>query len=119
VRQQLKALLETVAAQQAESSASRQRSARDGGAPPSAHRQNPPPSWHRSHGDGAAASAVKQHLGPNRDARDTIEARRRAAIVENYDNDDNREHCDERHPHRQDNWKHGGCYNSDRDWSPD
>jgi hypothetical protein len=77
VRQQLKALLEAAAAQQAESSASRQWSVRDMRAAPFAHRQNPSPSRHRGHGGGAgvAAWAVKSHLGPNRDGWDTIEAR--------------------------------------------
>jgi hypothetical protein len=78
VRQQLKALLETVAAQQAESSASRQRLERVRAGAPSAHDPNPPPSQHREReeGGGAAASAVRSCLGPNRDVRNTIEARR-------------------------------------------
>jgi hypothetical protein len=44
VRQQLKALLEAAAAQQAESSASRQRSKSGRAGAPSAHGSNPPPS---------------------------------------------------------------------------
>jgi hypothetical protein len=44
VRQQLKALLKAAAAQQAESSASRQRSERGRARVPSAHGPNPPPS---------------------------------------------------------------------------
>jgi hypothetical protein len=77
VQQHLKALLEAVVAQQAESSASHQRSAHDGRAAPSAHHQNPSPSRHRGHrgGAGAGGLAVKSRLGPNRDARDTIKAR--------------------------------------------
>jgi hypothetical protein len=47
VRQQLKALLEAVAAQQAESSASRQLSERGRAGAPSAHGLNPPPSQHQ------------------------------------------------------------------------
>jgi hypothetical protein len=85
VRQQLKALLEA-AAQQAESSASRQCSERGRAGAPSVHVPNPPPSQHREHreGGGAAASAVKSQLGPNRDVRNTIEARRRAESVDNH-----------------------------------
>jgi hypothetical protein len=77
VRQQLKALLEAAAAaQQAESSASCQRSERGRAGAPTVHGPNPPPSQHREHmeGGGAAASAVKSRLGPNRDAMNTIEA---------------------------------------------
>jgi hypothetical protein len=78
VCQQLKALLEAAVAQQAESSASRQCSERGRARAPSAHGPNPPPSQHRERreGVGAATSAVKSRLGPNRDARNTIEARR-------------------------------------------
>jgi hypothetical protein len=76
VRQQLKALLEAAAAQQAESSASRQRSERGRAGAPSTHSPNPPRSQHQAREDrvGASASAVKSRLGPNRDARNTIEA---------------------------------------------
>jgi hypothetical protein len=76
VRQQLKALLEAVAAQQAESSALHQRLERGRAGAPSAHGPNPPPSQHRERGEGggAAASAVRSRLGANRDARNTIEA---------------------------------------------
>jgi hypothetical protein len=61
VRHQLKVLLEAVTAQQAESSASRQRSEHRRTGTPSAHGPNPPPSKHQEHGEGgrAAASAVK------------------------------------------------------------
>jgi hypothetical protein len=71
MRQQLKVLLEAAAAQQAESSASRQAGA------PSTQAPNPPPSQHQGRREGvrATASAVKSRLGPNRDARNTIEAR--------------------------------------------
>jgi hypothetical protein len=76
VREQLKALLEAAAAQQAESSASRQGSERGRAGAPSAHGPNPSPSQHRERreGGGTATSAVKSRLGPNRDARNTIEA---------------------------------------------
>jgi hypothetical protein len=78
VRQQLKALLEAAAAQHAESSASRQRSKRGRAGTPSAHGPNLPPYQHQGRGEGvgAATSAVKSRLGPNRDAQNTIEARR-------------------------------------------
>jgi hypothetical protein len=88
VRQQLKTLLEAAAAQQAESPTSRQRSERRRAGAPSAHGLNPPPPQQQGHGGGvaAAASAVKSHFGTNRDARNTIEARRRAESVdENHD----------------------------------
>jgi hypothetical protein len=80
VHQQLKTLLEAAAAQQTESSALRQRSERGGAGAASSHGPNPPPPQQQGHGGGvaAAASAVKSRLGPNRDARNTIEARRRA-----------------------------------------
>jgi hypothetical protein len=77
VHQQLKALLEAAAAQQVESSASRQCSERGRAGVPFAHGLNPPCSQHQGRGEGvgAATSAVKSRLGPNRDARNTIEAR--------------------------------------------
>jgi hypothetical protein len=70
VRQQLEALLEAAAAQQAESSASRQRSERGRAGAPSSHGLNPPPSQQQGRGEGvrAATSAVKSHLEPNHDA---------------------------------------------------
>jgi hypothetical protein len=76
VRQQLKALLEAAAAQQAESSASRLRSERGRAGTPSAHGLNPPPSQHRERreGGGAGKSAVRGRLGPNFDERNTIKA---------------------------------------------
>jgi hypothetical protein len=79
VHQQLKALLEAATTQQAKSSDSHQRSKRGWVGAPSAHAPNPPPSQHRERGEGAgaAASVVKSRLGPNRDVRNTIEARRR------------------------------------------
>jgi hypothetical protein len=111
VREQLKALLEAAATQQAEISASRQRSERGRAGAPSTHSPNPPPPQQQGQGDevGAATSAIKSRLGPHRDARHTIEARRRAESVDNnndnrsrhnddhgrrrrYDSDDNREH---------------------------
>jgi hypothetical protein len=78
VRQQLKALLETAVAQQAESSVSCQRSECGRAGAPSAHGPNPPPSQHRKRGEGgrAAALVVRSRLGPNHDVWNTIEARR-------------------------------------------
>jgi hypothetical protein len=66
VRQQLKALLEAVAAQQAESSASCERLEHGWAGAPSAHGPNPPPSQHRERveGGGAATLAVRSRLGP-------------------------------------------------------
>jgi hypothetical protein len=76
VRQQLKALLEAAAAQQAESSASCQWTERGRTGAPSTHGPNLPPSQHqdRGEGGGAVALAVKSRLGPGRDARNTIDA---------------------------------------------
>jgi hypothetical protein len=86
VRQQLKALLKAAVVQQVESSASHQHSERGRAGALSAHGPNSPPSQHRERGEvgGAAASAVKSRLGPNRDAWNTIEARRRAERVDNH-----------------------------------
>jgi hypothetical protein len=113
VRQQLKALLEAAAAQQAENSASRQQSER-GRAGASAHGLNPPPSQHldRVEGGRAAMSAVKSWLRPNHDAWNTIEGRRRAGSVDN--------HRDNRSCHHEDQGC-GRCHDSDddcdRSWS--
>jgi hypothetical protein len=115
VHQQLKALLEAVVAQQAESSASRQRSERAQAGAPSAHGPNPPPSQHRECGEGvgAAASAVKSRLGPDRDARNTIEARRRAESVDNNHNNRSRHRDDCGH-----GWRHDSDDDRDRSWTP-
>jgi hypothetical protein len=115
VRQQLKALLEAVAAQQAESSASRQHLERGRAGAPSAHSPNPPPSQQQGHGEGvgAATSAFKSRLGPNCDARNTIEARRRAESVDN--NHDNRSHHNDDRRRR---WHHDSDDNRERSWSP-
>jgi hypothetical protein len=96
VCQQLKALLEAAAAQQAESSASRQRLERGRVGAPSVHGPNPPPSQHRERGEGggAAASSVKSRLGPNRDEWNTIEARRWAESVYNHHNNRSHYHDD-------------------------
>jgi hypothetical protein len=104
VRQQLKALLEATTMQQAESSASCQCSERRRVGAPSAHAPNPPPSQHREHGEGvgAAASAVNSRLGPNRDARNTIEARRRAESVDNHRDNRSRHHDDRERGQRHD-----------------
>jgi hypothetical protein len=115
VRQQLKALLEAAVAQQAESSASRQRSERGRAGASSAHGPNPPPSEHREReeGGGAAASAVRSGLGPNCDAQNTIEARRRIESVDN--------HCDNRSRHHNDRGRgrhHDSDDDRDRSWSP-
>jgi hypothetical protein len=116
VRQQLKALLEAAAAaQQAESSASRQRSERGRAGAPSTHDPNPPASQHRERGEGGgtATSAVKSRLGPNHDVQNTIEARRQAESVDN--------HRDARSRHHDDCGR-GRCHDSDddhdRSWSP-
>jgi hypothetical protein len=111
VRQQLKALLEVVVAQQVESSASCQRSERGRAGARSAHGSNPPPSQHRERGErgGAVASAVKSRLRPNRDARNTIEARRQAESVAN--------HRDNRSCHHDDRGR-GRRHDRDRSWSP-
>jgi hypothetical protein len=115
VRQQLKALHEATVVQQAESSASRQRSERGRAGAPSAHGPNPPPSQHRERGEGGGvvASTAKSRLGPNRDARNTIEARRRAESIDN--------HRDARSRHHDDHGR-GRCHDSDDDcdrcWSP-
>jgi hypothetical protein len=74
----------------------------------------------RGGGAGAAASAVKSRLGLNRDARHTIEARRRAASVDNHRN---RDDCDRRGDYRSrhhDDRGRGGRYDNDddRSWSP-
>jgi hypothetical protein len=98
-----------------ESSTSCQRSERGWAGGPSAHGPNPPPSQHRERGEGvgAATSAVKSHLGPNRDTRNTIEARRRAESVDN--NRDNRSrHHDDRGRGR----RHDSDNDCDRSWSP-
>jgi hypothetical protein len=74
------------AAQQVESSTSRQHSKCGRAEAPSAHAPNPPPSQHRERGEGvrAAASAIRSHFGPNRDVRNTIEARLQAESINNY-----------------------------------
>jgi hypothetical protein len=114
VRQQLKALLEAAAAQQAESSASCQRSKRGRAGAIFAHGPNLPPSKHQGRGEGvgAAASAVKSRLGPNCDAPNTIEARRRAESVDNNCNNHSRHHDD--HGHRR---CHDSYSNRERSWS--
>jgi hypothetical protein len=91
VRQQLKALLVAAAAQQEESSASRQRLERGrAGAPSASSSAVGTRGWGRSRD-----MAVKSRLGPNRDARNTIGACRRAESVNN--NHDNRSrHNDDR-----------------------
>jgi hypothetical protein len=115
VHQQLKALLEPAAVQQAGRSASRQHSERGQAGAPSAHGPNPPPSQRRERGEGGntAASAVKSHLGPHRDARNTSEARRRAESIDNYRDNRSRHHDDcgrGRH--------HDSDDDRDRSWSP-
>jgi hypothetical protein len=115
VRQQLKALLKTAVMQQAESSALRQRSERGRTGAPSAHGPNPPPSQQQGHGEGAGAavSAVKSHLGPNHDARNTIEARRRAESVDN-----NRNNCWRHNDDRGRRRHHDSDDDHERSWSP-
>jgi hypothetical protein len=69
---------------------------------------------------GSRGSAVKQRLGPIRDAQNSIEAHRQAASIDNYGSGVNH---DERRPRRQDDRRRGGHYDSDDDsdlsWSPD
>jgi hypothetical protein len=66
--------------------------------------------WGRA---GAAASAVKSHLGPNRDVRNTIEARRRAESVVNHRDNRSRHHNDRGHGRL-----HDSDDDRDRSWSP-
>jgi hypothetical protein len=107
VRQQLKALLEAVAAQQAESSASHHRSERGWAGAPSAHSPNPPPSQHRERGEGggAATSTVKSRLEPNPDVR--------AKSVDNH-RDNHSRHQDNHGSGR----RHDRDDNCDHSWSP-
>jgi hypothetical protein len=114
VRQQLKTLLEAAAAQQAESSASRQRLERGRAGAPSVHGSNPPPQQ-QGHGGGvvAATSAVKSRLGPNREAQNTIEARRRAESVDG-NHDYHSRHDDDRGRRR----RHDSDDDRERSWSP-
>jgi hypothetical protein len=114
-RQQLKELLEAAAAQQAESFTSRQRSERGQAGVPSVHGPNTPPSRHkhRREGGGAVAVAVKSRLGPDRDAQNTIEARRRAGSVDNHR--DNRSH---HHDDRGSSRRYDSDDDRDRNWSP-
>jgi hypothetical protein len=115
VRQQLKTLLESAVAQQAESSASRQRSERGRVGAPSTHGTNPPPPQQQGHEGGVAtaASAVKSRLGPYCDARNSIEARRRAESVDGNHDYHLRRDDDHGHHRRHDS-------NDDREcsWSP-
>jgi hypothetical protein len=108
VREQLKALLKVAVAQQAESFASRQRSERGRAGASFAHSLNPPPPPQQGQGDGVrdAVSAFKSRLGPHRDARHTIEARRRAESVDN--NDENRSRHNDDRGHRR-------CHDSEDD----
>jgi hypothetical protein len=113
VPQQLKVLLEAAAAQQAESSASRQRSERGRAGAPFAHGPNSPPSRHQDRGEGgeASTSAVKSRLGPDRDARNTVEAHRRAGSVDNHNRS-----CD--HDDRRCARRYDSDGDRDRSWSP-
>jgi hypothetical protein len=115
VREQLKALLEAAVAQQAESSASRQRSERGRDGAPSAHGPNPPPPQQQEQGGGvgAATSAVRSHLWPQRNGRHTIEARRRVESVGNDNNNHSRRNDD-----RGRRWRHDSDDDRERIWSP-
>jgi hypothetical protein len=115
VCQQLKALLEAAVAQQAESSASRQRSEHGRAGAPSTHDPNPPPPQQQGHGGGVAAmtSAVKSRFGPNRDARNSIEARRRAESVDG-NHDHHSRHDDDRGRRR----RHDSNDDREHSWSP-
>jgi hypothetical protein len=103
------------AAQQAESSALCQRSERRRAGAPSAHGPNPPPSQHREHGEGggAAVSAIRSHLGPNCDMRNTIEARPWAESVNNH-----RDNCSRHHDDRGRGRRHDSDDNCDCRWLP-
>lgn len=63
---------------------------------------------------------VKQCFGPNRDARNTVEAHRRVADDDSYDH--GRDHRDERRPRQRDDRRRDGHYDSDDDrghnWLP-
>jgi hypothetical protein len=114
VRQQLKALLE--ATRHNERRAQLRASIRSAGGQETVRTWPEPTSLSASgvwEGGGAAASAVKSHLGPNRGVQNTIEARRRAESV-----DDHRDN----HSHRHDDRKRGRRHDSDNDrdssWSP-
>jgi hypothetical protein len=117
VRQQLKVLLEAMAAQQVESSASRQRSERDRGVASSAHQPNLAPSQNQDRGGGVAAttSAVKSRLRPDCDARNTIEARRWAVSVDYHRDHDNH---DRHHDDRGLGQHYDSDDNRDRNWTP-
>jgi hypothetical protein len=75
--------------------------------------------WRRGR---AVASPVNSRLGPNRDARDTIEARRRATSVDNHHDRGNYNRRDENRTRHHDDRGRGRRYNSDddcdRSWSP-
>jgi hypothetical protein len=60
------------------------------------------PASRAGEGGGAAASAVRSRLGPNRDAQNTIEARRRAESVDNQRNNHSRQHDDRGRERRHD-----------------
>jgi hypothetical protein len=113
VRQQLKALLEAAAAQQAKSSASRQGSEHGRAGAPSADGRTLLPLIIGTAGKGRGlASAVKSQLGPNRDARNTIRARQRAESVNNH-RDNRSSHHDDRGRGRH----HDSDDDRDRIWS--
>jgi hypothetical protein len=59
------------------------------------------------------ASTVKSRLGPNRDARNTIEARRRAESIVNHRDVRSRHHDDHGRGRR-----HDSDDDCDRSWSP-
>jgi hypothetical protein len=71
VHQQLKALLEAATTQQAESSASRQRSERERAGAPSAHGPNLPPSQHQ----GVGKESGSRHRQPRVDSGPTVTPR--------------------------------------------
>jgi hypothetical protein len=71
VHRQLKALLEAATAQQAESSASRQRSERERAGAPSAHGPNLPPSQHQDVG----RESGSRHRRPRVDSGPTVTPR--------------------------------------------
>jgi hypothetical protein len=68
---------------------------------------------HQSCEQGAGNSNVRQHLGPHRYARDTLQAHRRVARDDDYDYDQYDEHW----PRREYSQRQGRQYDSEEDWS--
>jgi hypothetical protein len=103
-------------AQQAESSASRQRSEHGQAGAPCTHDPNPPPPSHEARGEGAGAatSAVRSHLGPHRDAWNSIKACQGAERFNNNNHDNRSRHNNDRGCGR----RHDSDDGCERSWSP-